>query len=141
MNTAPEILLPLIVLVLWSHVILMWMAGTRLPAIAKMKLGPEAGQRTVELGAQLDKRVQWKADNYNHLMEHPTVFYATVLTLAILGLGSGINLTLAWVYVGLRIAHSLVHCTSNIVAARFSLFLLSVICQIWLAINALLALL
>ena len=81
-NTHP-ILLPVLVLVLWSMVQLMWMAATRLPAIGAAKLGPTAGQRTAELAGQIPKEVQWKADNYNHLMEQPTLFYATAITLAL----------------------------------------------------------
>ncbi|MBD2857708.1 MAPEG family protein [Spongiibacter sp. KMU-158] len=140
MTHAHEILLPVLVLVVWSHLILMWMAGTRLPAMSKLKMDPNEGQRTSELGAKMEKKIQWKADNYNHLMEHPTVFYATALSLALLGMGSGLNLTLAWAYVGLRIAHSLVQCTSNVVMLRFTLFLLSVICVLWMAINGVMAL-
>ena len=81
-NTHP-ILLPVLVLVLWSMVQLMWMAATRLPSIGSAKLGPTAGQRTAELAGQIPKEVQWKADNYNHLMEQPTLFYATAITLAL----------------------------------------------------------
>jgi hypothetical protein len=135
------ILVPVLVLVLWSHVILVWMAATRLPAISKMGLGPDAGQRTSELGAQLEKHVQWKADNYNHLMEHPTVFYATALTLALAGLGGGLSLNLAWFYVGCRIVHSLVHCTTNNVMVRFTIFLLSTLAVIAMAANGLMAIL
>jgi len=84
-NTHP-ILLPVLVLVLWSMVQLMWMAATRLPAIAAAKLGPTTGQRTAKLAGQIPKEVQWKADNYNHLLEQPTLFYATAITLALVAM-------------------------------------------------------
>ena len=71
LETSP-ILLPVFALVLWSLIQMLWMVSTRLPAIGVAKLGPDAGQRTAELGDQLPKAVQWKADNYNHLMEQPT---------------------------------------------------------------------
>ena len=61
-------------------------------------------------------RGQWKSHNYNHLMEQPTIFYAIALTLALMDFGGGINYWLAWGYVGLRIVHSLVQCTVNVVA-------------------------
>jgi hypothetical protein len=66
--------------------------------------------------------VRWKADNYNNLMEQPTLFYAVTLTLALLGQGAGLNSGLAWLYVGLRITHSLVQATINVVMLRFAIF-------------------
>lgn len=130
---------PIFTLVIWSLVVLVWMAAVRLPAIKKARLGPTAGERTSELGNLLDKRIQWKADNYNHLMEQPTIFYATCLALILIGQDSGLNLYLAWFYVGCRVVHSLIHCTSNIVMARFSVFLISSIALTVLAVRGLLA--
>lgn len=119
---ASPILLPILCLGLWTFVMLAWTVVTRLPAIAAAKLGPDAGQRTAELGDQLPKEVQWKADNYNHLMEQPTVFYAVAITLAVAGLGDDINTMLAWFYVGSRVVHSIAHATTNTVLVRFLIF-------------------
>jgi hypothetical protein len=79
--------------------------------------------------------VRWKTDNYNNLMEQPTLFYALVVTLAVLGAGSGVNLILAWLYVGLRVAHSLVQATVNRVAIRFSLFIAGTLVLLVIAIR------
>ncbi len=122
--SASPILLPILVLVLWSLIQLGWMAIVRLPAISAAKLGPESGERTSELAEKLPKQVQWKADNYNHLMEQPTIFYAAALALAISGHGDGLNLYMAWFYVGSRVVHSLIHSLVNIVPLRFMVFLL-----------------
>ena len=130
------ILAPIMVLVMWSFVMMIWMAVTRLPAIPKLKLGRDAGQRTSDLGKQMPPHIQWKADNYNHLMEQPTIFYATAIVLALLGAGEGFNLMLAWFYVGGRIVHSLVHATSNVVMVRFSLFFITSIALIIMAARA-----
>ncbi len=130
------ILAPIMVLVMWSFVMMIWMAVTRLPAIPKLKLRRDAGQRTSDLGKQMPPHIQWKADNYNHLMEQPTIFYATAIVLALLGAGEGFNLMLAWFYVGGRIVHSLVHATSNVVMVRFSLFFITSIALIIMAARA-----
>jgi hypothetical protein len=66
--------------------------------------------------------VRWKADNYNNLMEQPTLFYAVALTLTLLSADAGLNTGLAWLYVALRIAHSLVQSIVNIVMIRFAIF-------------------
>ena len=139
-NFAP-ILAPVFTLVLWTLVMLAWLAATRLPYMSAQKMPPEAGERTSELGAKLPRHIQSKADNYNHLLEQPTAFYATAIGSAMIGLGDGLNLYLAWGYVVLRIVHSLVHSTSNNVMVRFTIFLLSTVCLLVMAANSLIKML
>ncbi|MBL6689826.1 MAG: MAPEG family protein [Pseudomonadales bacterium] len=129
------ILLPVFVLVIWTIIMLCWMAATRLPYIAKQNWGPETGERTSELAAKMPKEIQWKADNYNHLLEQPTAFYATAIASAMIGLGDGLNLYLAWAYVISRIVHSVVHATVNVVMVRFMIFLVGTICLLVMAGN------
>jgi hypothetical protein len=136
MQASTEILAPVTVLLLLTCVVWAWMYATRIPAIKRMgmKLDPDLpkGQQMSELPA----RVRWKADNYNHLMEQPTLFYAVALTLALLGAGDGLNLTLAWCYVGLRIAHTLHQTLWNKIEVRFVLFFLSSLVLITLVLRA-----
>ncbi len=129
---------PAIVLVLWSLVMLAWLALTRLPAMSKagIDLMIIVGSRGANLEGVVPDRVNWKADNYNHLMEQPTIFYATVVILGVVGAGEGLNLQLAWTYVVLRIAHSIVQATWNRVAVRFTLFSLATAALLVLAFNA-----
>jgi hypothetical protein len=98
------IVAPVVALAAWTHVMWFWMYATRIPAIfaAKMKLDPNLPKG--QLMATLPPRVRWKADNYNHLFEQPTVFYAVALSLAVIGQGEGFNATLAWAYVASRTA-------------------------------------
>ena len=132
------ILAPAAMLVLWSLVVLAWMAITRLPAMSKagIDLRTLVGGRGPDLQGVIPDQVNWVAHNYNHLMEQPTIFYASVVILALNGAGDGLNLSLAWVYVVLRVAHSLVQATFNRVAIRFSLFGLSTLALLILAVNA-----
>ena len=136
MQASTEILAPVTVLLLLTCVVWVWMYATRIPAIKRMgmQLDPELpkGQQMSELPA----KVRWKADNYNHLMEQPTLFYAVALTLALLGAGDGMNLTLAWCYVGLRIAHTLQQTLWNKIEVRFVLFFLSSLVLIALIVRA-----
>lgn len=121
MNNA--ILAPLVALVLWSFVMWAWLYATRLPAMVKGRITYDPYQPASEFTNRLPASVNWKADNYNHLMEQPTLFYAVVLALAVLGAADGLNTTLAWIYVGLRVVHSLIHALVNIVVWRFSVFM------------------
>jgi hypothetical protein len=130
------ILAPVVALVAWSMVMWTWMYVTRLPAIrrARMRLDPNAPRG--EQMSTLPPEVRWKADNYNHLMEQPTLFYALALSLALLGRGAGANLALAWAYVGLRVAHSLVQATWNKIEVRFAAFFLSSLVLVALIVDA-----
>lgn len=136
MPAAAPILAPLVALMLWTSVMWLWMYVTRIPAIQKagIQMDPEApsGQQM----SQLPARVRWKADNYNHLHEQPTLFYAVGLTLALAGAGDGTNLTLAWAYVVVRIAHSLLQALWNKVELRFAVFSIASIILITLIVRA-----
>jgi len=135
--TSP-IFAPAIALVLWSLVMLGWLALTRLPAMARagVSLTTVVGARGANLEGVVPDKVNWKAHNYTHLMEQPTLFYATVLILGVIGQGDGINLQLAWGYVALRIAHSIVQATWNRVVVRFTLFSAATLALLLLALNA-----
>ena len=127
---------PVVALAAWTAVIWFWMYATRIPAIvgSRMRLDPNAPRG--EQMATLPARVRWKADNYNHLMEQPTIFYAIVIALILMGFDRPINVYLAWGYVALRIVHSLIQATVNIVIYRFLVFTLSSLCLIALTIHA-----
>ena len=132
---------PVVALAAWTMVMWLWMYATRLPAIGKAKIDTAGwvGGKGVDLDAMLPPQVQWKAHNYNHLHEAPTVFYAIALLLALIGEGDGTNAAIAWAYVGLRIIHSLIQATINKVILRFSIFALSSLCLIALIVRAAIA--
>lgn len=125
MNDSLEMLGPVIALVAWSMVMWLWMYATRIPALiaAKITLDPDAPRGTQM--ALLPPKVRWKADNYNHLMEQPTLFYAIAISLSILGIDSASGIFLAWAYVAIRVAHSVFQALVNRIEWRFCLFVLS----------------
>ena len=129
------ILAPLLALVLWSFVMWAWLYATRIPAITRLDIVFDPMRPNSDFNAQIPPKVRWKADNYNNLMEQPTLFYAVALTLAVIGAGDGLNLVLAWTYVVLRIVHSLVHALINIVIWRFAVFMLGSVALLVLAIR------
>ena len=93
------------------------------------------GGRGQDLEGVLAAQINWKSHNYTHLMEQPTLFYAIVVILAIMGAGAT-DVLLAWAYVGLRIVHSLWQATVNKLPVRFTLFFISTGCLLALAIRA-----
>lgn len=136
------ILVPVVALVVWSLVMMVWMFAIRLPALRKagIDLSKASGGYPGRLDTMLEEKVQWPAHNYIHLMEQPTLFYAVALSLALLGAGGGWNVALAWAYVGLRVLHSLVQATFNRIALRFALFMLASFALMGLALQAIRAL-
>ncbi|KAB8238984.1 hypothetical protein ETB97_009788 [Aspergillus alliaceus] len=119
----PGLLRPVVALNVWTFFMEIWMYKVRIPVFTKLNF-PNTITKP-ELDRMTPANVRWKADNYNHLMEQPTQFYAIALALAVAGDDDPVNLFLAWSYVAVRITHSLVHCTTNHVMTRFSTFVFS----------------
>jgi hypothetical protein len=140
-----EILKPVVVLAAWTMLMWLWMYATRIPAMNRAGIdgvnmtGSTGRSLRDDLIAKGETKASWVADNYNPLHEAPTVFYAIAIVLAMIGQGDGFNLTLAWAYVGLRIAHSLVQALWNRVVVRFLIFILSTLCLIALVLHAAMA--
>jgi hypothetical protein len=136
-----EILNPVVALIAWSLVMLLWMLTTRLPAMkAKgVSMGKLVGTKAADADRVLPAEVQWKAHNYSHLMEQPTLFYAVCGVIALSGTGDGANAWIAWAYVALRIAHSLWQATVNRVSVRFALFVGSTVMLVALTFHAAMA--
>ena len=122
----PNIMTPVLALIVWTFAIWCWMYGTRISVIRSAKLDIARLKRRPDLDALPDE-VQQIADNYNHLHEQPTVFYALAIFSHLVGVADGLNVALAWLYVALRVAHSLVQCTSNVVIVRFGIFAASTV--------------
>ena len=141
MIVVSPILGPIVALVAWSLFMMAWMYATRFPAMRRkgISLKGRIGSRPGVLDGIVEDQVQWKAHNYNHLMEQPTLFYAITLVFAVTDRGGGIGgapLLLAWAYVAFRIGHSLVQATTNVVLTRFTLFLGGSLCLLGLTVLA-----
>jgi len=126
-----SVLAPVLALIVWSLVIWLWMYVKRIPAMTKAGINPNDAKHPGSLSG-LPADVRAAADNYNHLMEQPTIFYALAFLTYLLSLQSSFTAMLAWAYVGLRVVHSLVQITANAVTVRFLVFVLStVVLMVW----------
>ena len=125
-----EILQPIVALAAWTMVMWLWMYATRIPAMGKVKeldTTNMVGGTGAKLDGVLPEKVQW------------TVFYAVALTLAVAGAGDGPNAHIAWIYVILRILHSLIQALWNRVMVRFLVFVLSSLTLVCLVYQAAMA--
>jgi hypothetical protein len=118
---------PAVALVVWTLVMLVWMLATRLPAMKKagFDLGTLVGTKGADADGALPAATQWKAHNYNHLLEQPVLFYVVLGVLVLTGPSDIWVRMAAWSYVTLRILHSVWQATVNHVGGRFVLFALS----------------
>ncbi|MEL7189840.1 MAG: MAPEG family protein [Pseudomonadota bacterium] len=136
-----QMLAPAAVLVVWTIIVLFWILPLRFGAIAKLEdksnLG-KAGGRGQDLEGKIPDKANWPAHNHTHLHEQPTLFYAVVIMLTIMG-PSAFDVLVAWIYVGLRIAHSFWQILVNKIPVRILLFLASTIALIILAVRAVMA--
>ena len=136
-----QMLAPAAALIVWTLIVLIWMIVTRFSAMGKagvdLRKGPPGG-RGVQLEGVLPDRTNWKAHNYTHLMEQPTIFYPAVVILALAGAGA-LDIQLAWAYVAIRVVHSLWQGTVNRVPVRAMMFMVSSVILGILGIRALMA--
>ena len=120
-----QMLAPAAALIAWSLVMLFLIPLTRFPALAKLGIkvsNAPRGARGSDTEAQMPNTAKWISHNYTHLMEQPTIFYPAVIIIALSGAAGG-DVTAAWIYVGLRVIHSLWQAFVNVVLVRFILFL------------------
>ncbi len=125
MPTSTEFLMPVLTLVAWTLVMWVWMYATRIPAMKAAGIDPQDAAYPGTWAHRLRPGVRSVADNYNHLHEQPTIFYAVMFFAILTGGGDVLTLRLAWAYVLLRVVHSLVQATINRVIVRFSIFALA----------------
>jgi hypothetical protein len=137
MPTSTEFLTPILALVVWTLVMWVWMYATRIPAMKAAGIDPQEAAYPGTWAHRLRPGIRSVADNYNHLHEQPTIFYALMFFAALTGGGDALALKLAWGYVLLRIAHSLVQATFNRVMVRFSLFALGTLALAMIAVREL----
>ena len=113
-----ELLTPVFTLVLWTFVITLIMAYGRV----KFTKDPQDAAHTKDLKGMMPAWVERTADNYNHLFEQPVAFYVVALSIALINNIEPLMVQLAWAFVIVRIIHSLVQLTINIVLLRFAIF-------------------
>lgn len=128
-------LAPVLALIIWTLVMMLVMYKRRIPAMNAISKRTQDFIDNPKLGEQIPAKARWAADNYNHLHESPTIFYALMFAIYLMDAVTPLALTLAWVYVALRVVHSIVQITSNAVMVRFSLFALSCLTLIIMALS------
>jgi hypothetical protein len=131
----PAILLPVVALAAWTLLILLFVFGVRVNAGFKRKI--VASDFKVGESASVPAEVSLPNRNYINLLELPVLFYVVCLVLFTTNTSSPLAILLAWIFVALRIIHSLVHITYNNVFHRLSVFAASyvVLVVLWILVG------
>jgi hypothetical protein len=122
-----SLLTPVLALVTLTLLVWIWMYATRIPAMQKAGISPQSARHPGTWEAGVPSSARQVAENYNHLLEQPTIFYALVFYIVLAGHTDQLYVYLAWAYVALRVVHTLIQCTVNIVMYRFTVFALSTV--------------
>jgi len=128
-------LTPALALIIWTLVMMMMMYKRRIPAMNAISKRTQDFIDDPKLGEKIPAPARWAADNYNHLHENPTIFYALMFVIFLMDKVTPLALYCAWAYVAIRVVHSIVQVTSNNVLVRFSLFILSAIILVIMALS------
>jgi hypothetical protein len=134
-----SILTPVLALASLTLVMAFLMGFVRLPAMQRMGLTAQDARHTADLHV-LPSAVRQVADNYRHLTEQPTIFYALVFYVHLSGHADALHIQLAWAYVALRLVHTVVQCTINVVMLRFWIYVLGSLALVAMAGREIIAL-
>lgn len=113
---------PILVLMILTMGVWLYMYVVRNRYVMRQRINPQLLASPEQLNTMLPEHINRPSNNLKNLCELPVLFYALCLLIQQLALVDTVFVTLAWCFVGLRIAHSLVHCTFNYVLSRFVLY-------------------
>ena len=120
MSIVQWLLLPAFVQVFWVTALAIRMGRARTRAV-------RAGQVKIKDVALDSSRwpddVRKLSNNYDNQFQLPVFFFAILPLLIFLVKVDWLQVTLAWVFVGSRVLHSLIHTGDNVVLRRFQAFL------------------
>ena len=120
-----DVLNPMLAMIAWSGCVVAMLMATRIPVVLKYWGKLQQAMHSDEMRPSLPARMRYVTDNYNHLLEQPTLFYATVVYIHLVGTATALTVSLAWAYVASRVVHSIVQLSVNNVSWRAAIFALS----------------
>ncbi len=128
------ILYPMIALALWTFAVLFTVPRARFRAARERLV--RASDFAAGESERVPEDVRIPNRNFMNLLELPVLFYVACLTLYATGKVEDWGVALAWAFVVLRVAHSLVHLTYNNVIHRMRVFALgvAVLVALWVRI-------
>jgi hypothetical protein len=114
-----QILLPMLGMMVLTAVVWFVLYARRLPAMRKAGKPAQAYTTPDKAVGYLPEEISYPSNNFKNLFELPVLFYALCLYLFVTGTVESVDVFAAWLFLLFRVIHSAIHCTVNIVMARF----------------------
>jgi hypothetical protein len=114
-----QILFPMLGMMVLTAVVWFVLYARRIPAMQRAGKPAQAYTTPDVVVGVLPEEVSYPANNFKNLFELPVLFYALCLYLYVTGTTGAADVFAAWLFLAFRIVHSAIHCTVNIVMARF----------------------
>ncbi len=115
------ILFPVLAMAALTFAIGIVMARRRFREMRERRIRPQEVASAAVMSTML--KDTGPADNFRNLFELPVLFYTAILIIYSAKLATPLYIALAWLFVGSRLVHSIIHCTSNRVRYRFYAYL------------------
>jgi len=117
-----QILLPMLGMMVLTAVVWVVLYAKRIPAMRRAGKPAQAYTTPDVVVAALPEEIGYPANNFKNLFELPVLFYGLCLYLYVTGTAASVDVFAAWLFLLFRVAHSAIHCTVNIVMARFIVY-------------------
>ena len=130
------IFLPALAMAALTFVVWCRLYVVRIGEMHRQRIHPQALASAAQVAARLsDSRA---SDNFRNLFELPVLFYLALVVAALTAQATTTVLALAWLFVALRVAHSVIHCGYNRVMHRFVVYIAGalVLWAMWAVIAA-----
>ena len=120
-----DIIYPVFSLVILTFIMLAATGITRLISVRRRQVRPR--YYVLMSGDTPPDYVQKVGRNMANLLEVPVLFYLLAVLVVVFEINNQLLVDLAWLYVALRLVHSIIHISYNNVPHRFIVFVLSVV--------------
>lgn len=120
-----EIFEPVLALMIVTMLVWFLLLYRRLSFAMANRISAEKMNTPQKVKDLLPEKAMAPAYNLANLFELPVLFYALCVYLFLAGLVDNTFILMAWCYFGLRLVHSIVHCSYNKVMHRFAAYLFS----------------
>lgn len=122
---AQLILLPMLGMMLLTLVVWVTMYIQRIGYCIRNRVRTQDLTTPDRVAELIPAPVSYSAYNFRNLLELPVLFYVLCLFLYVANSVDEWYLIAAWLFVALRVVHSVIHCTVNIVIWRFVVYFVS----------------
>ncbi len=134
-----ELALPMLGMMILTLLVWLHMFVQRVSFAQGNKIDIEQFKTPADVQALVPANASGASNNFKNLFELPVIFYAVCLYLTVTLQVDSVYTNCAWVFLGLRVLHSLIHCSYNKVAHRFGVYILSAIALWVMVVRAFLA--